>query len=58
MKVQPGQPYSEDVFMQMAEGKFPPGQYEIKGKTDFAIGEDIMNNRVNLETTIIFTVVE
>lgn len=54
----PGNPYSEDVFLQMAEGKFPPGQYEIKGKTDFAIGEDIMTERVQLETYIIFTVVE
>ena len=54
----PGNPYSEEVFLQMAEGKFPPGQYEIKGKTDFAIGENIMTERVQLETYIIFTVVE
>lgn len=53
-----GKAYSEEVFMQMAEGKFPPGQYEIKGRTDFAVGEDIMDNRVNLETSIIFTVIE
>lgn len=54
----PGKPYSDEVFKQMAEGRFPPGQYEIKGRTDFAIGEDIMTKRVNLETAIIFTVIE
>lgn len=54
----PGKPYSEELLMKMAEGKFPPGQYEIKGRTDFAIGEDIMTERVNLETSIIFTVIE
>lgn len=54
----PGKPYSNEIFKKMAEGNFPPGQYEIKGKTDFAIGENIMDNRVHLETSIIFTVVE
>ncbi|WP_052124004.1 hypothetical protein [Ureibacillus manganicus] len=54
----PGKPYSDEVFMQIAEGKFPPGQYEIKGRTDFAVGEDISVNTVNLETSIIFTVIE
>lgn len=53
-----GKPYSDEVFHQMAEGKFPPGQYEIKGRTDFAVGEDILNNKVSLETSIIFTVIE
>ncbi|HWL24004.1 MAG TPA: hypothetical protein VNR38_09700 [Ureibacillus sp.] len=54
----PGKPYSEEVFMKMAEGNFPPGQYEIKGRTDFAIGDEIMNDRVSLETSIVFTIIE
>lgn len=54
----PGKPYSDDLLMQMVKGEFPPGQYEIKGRTDFAVGEDMMGDKINLETSIIFTVIE
>ncbi|BDH61459.1 hypothetical protein MTP04_15890 [Lysinibacillus sp. PLM2] len=54
----PGNPYNDDVLMKMGKGEFPPGQYEIKGRTDFAVGEDITGDKINLETSIIFTVIE
>lgn len=54
----PGEQYSDEIFNKMASGKFPPGQYEIKGQTDFSVGEDIQSKKIKLETKIIFTVTE
>ncbi len=54
----PGKSYSDEVFHKMAEEQFPPGQYEIKGNTDFAVGEDILDNKIRLETSIIFSVID
>lgn len=51
-----GKPYSDEVFEQMANMNFPPGQYKIEGITDFkVIGED---KTYKLEAEIRFDVIE
>lgn len=52
-----GQPFSDELFMQMAEMDFPPGQYEIYGRTDFVI-EGSGGQKQVLEARIIFEVIE
>ena len=51
----PGAKYSEEEFKLMGEMKFPIGEYQIKGLTDFFIeGKD---TRIQLETDIVFNVI-
>ena len=52
-----GQPFSDKIYMQMAEMNFPPGQYEIYGRTDFVI-EGSGGQKQLLEARIIFEVIE
>lgn len=50
--------YSEEIFKRMSEMDFPPGQYEIKGRTDFHIDGEQPSTNYSLETKIIFEVIE
>ncbi|MEO4053961.1 hypothetical protein [Solibacillus sp. CAU 1738] len=52
-----GNNYTEDMLKQMVAMKFPPGQYQINGRTDFVI-EGQQGEKYHLEASIIFEVVE
>ncbi len=51
-----GTPFSEEEFLEMSKGKFPPGIYKIEAATDFVIeGND---KKYSLKGKVIFEVIE